>query len=183
VNLVLTGFMATGKSRVGSLVARQLGMRFVDMDDVIVERTGKPIARIFAEDGEERFRQMETGLARELAAQNDLVIATGGGCMLRTENREALGNSGVVVCLWAEPDEVWRRVGADSSRPLLPQGGVTGIAELLAQRRIAYEQVPNHVDTTSASVAEVAEQVSLIYQKMMRHQSLNIEEPALERRK
>jgi shikimate kinase len=164
VNLTLTGFMATGKSVVGRIVARRLGMRFVDMDTVIEERAGKPISRIFAEDGEPVFRQMEADLARELSAEDGVVIATGGGCMLRPENREALGQASVVVCLWADPEEVLRRAGEDSSRPLLPGGGAEEIRQLLAQRQPAYQQLPNHIHTTGMTKEQVAEQVIEIIQ-------------------
>ncbi|MCL4534007.1 MAG: shikimate kinase [Bacteroidetes bacterium] len=163
-NLVLTGFMATGKTSVGQRAAQRLGLRFVDMDAVIEERAGKPIARIFAEDGETVFRDVESALARELAAQSGLVVATGGGCMLRPQNCAALGKSGVVVCLWAEPEEVLRRAGADTTRPLLPKEGVERTRSLLEQRRRAYQALPHHVETTGLTVDEVVERVVELYE-------------------
>lgn len=165
MNLVLTGFMATGKSSVGKAVARRLGMRFVDMDEVIVERAGKSIARIFSEDGEERFRQIETELAQELAGKVGLVVATGGGCMLREANRAAFSASGIVICLWADPLNIWQRAGSDAVRPLMPTEGVAGIANLLAEREPAYRQLPFHIETSGLSIPKVVDAVLDTYQQ------------------
>ena len=120
-NIVLTGFMGTGKTAVGRAVGRILGREFVDMDELIAARAGKPIPRIFAEDGEEAFRRMERALCRELSARDGLVIATGGGALVDPENRALMMKSGIVVCLTASRDEIVRRLsGTDASaRPLL----------------------------------------------------------------
>jgi shikimate kinase len=166
MNLILTGFMATGKSSVGKLVARRLSMRFVDMDEVIANTSGKSIARIFSEEGEEHFRQLETALARALAAQDGLVVATGGGCMLREANREALGASGLLVCLWASSEDIWRRASGDTSRPLLPKDGISGIQKLLTQRRDVYKLLPHHVSTTNLSIDEVAAKVIQLFKEV-----------------
>ncbi len=164
-SLVLTGFMATGKSSVGREVAARLGRRFVDMDAIIEERAGKTIACVFAEDGEAAFREMETALAEELAQQEDLVIATGGGCMLRPENRAAFAGRAVVICLWATPEEVLRRAGADPARPLLPKDGVKEIGRLLERRRAAYRELPHHIDTTGLTQDEVVERVLEVFRQ------------------
>jgi shikimate kinase/3-dehydroquinate synthase len=159
-NIVLNGFMGTGKSAVGREVARRLGWRFVDMDDVIVSRAAKTIPRIFAEHGESAFRAMESDVCADLSAHEDLVIATGGGALVDPDNRRVMMRSGTVVCLTADPDEILRRVGGDDNRPLLnvpdPRARV---AELLAARRAAYQTIPWQIDTTGLSVEEVAEQV------------------------
>jgi shikimate kinase/3-dehydroquinate synthase len=159
-NIVITGFMGTGKSAVGREVARRLGWRFVDIDDVIVSRAAKTIPRIFAEYGEAAFRAMESGVCAELSTQDGLVIATGGGALVNPDNRRVMMRGGTVVCLNAAPDEILRRVGGDDNRPLLnvpdPRARVT---ELLAARRAAYQTIPWQIDTTGLSVEEVAEQV------------------------
>jgi len=159
-NIVLNGFMGTGKSAVGREVARRLGWRFVDMDDVIVLRVGKPIPRIFAEDGEPVFRRMESQVCADLSAQERSVIATGGGALVDPDNRRVMMRGGTVVCLTADPDEILRRVGGDDSRPLLnvpdPRARV---AELLAARRAAYQAIPWQIETTGLSIEEVAERV------------------------
>ncbi len=162
-NIILTGFMGTGKSAVGREVARRLGREFVDMDAVIEARAGKPIPRIFAEDGEAAFRQMEAALCAELSARDGLVIATGGGALVNPDNRARMMASGNIVCLNAAPDEILRRVSDHSDRPLLQVADPRArIVELLAARREAYAAIPWQVDTTALTVAEVAERVIAI---------------------
>lgn len=161
-NLILTGFMGTGKTRLGREVARRLGRPFVDMDAAIEERAGQSIERIFAEWGEGAFRQMEVDLCRELARQRGLVISTGGGALLNAENRALLQEDGVVVCLNAPADEILRRLqaGGGTERPLLnvPDPGAE-IARLLVARREAYAAIPWQVDTEGRSLESLAEEV------------------------
>ncbi len=160
MNLVLTGFMGTGKTTVGCEVARRLGRAFVDMDDVIAAWAGKPIPRIFAEDGEAAFRAIEAAVCAELSAQDGLVIATGGGALVDAGNRRVMQRGGVVICLDAEPEEILRRVGDSDERPLLnvvdPHAEV---ARLLAARRDAYAAIPWHVETDGREVDDVVTQV------------------------
>lgn len=168
-NLVLTGFMGTGKSAVGQEAARRMRREFVDMDAVIEARAGKSISRIFAEDGEPAFRQMEAALCEELSARDGLVIATGGGALVNPANRAAMMRSGVVICLNAEPDEILHRVckgaidRAPADRPLLQVADPRArIVELLAARREAYAAIPWQVETTGLAVEEVAARVLAI---------------------
>jgi 3-dehydroquinate synthase len=159
-NIALTGFMGTGKSAVGRVVAQRLGRKFVDMDNAIVLRAGKPIPRIFAEYGESAFRALESEVCAELSEQENLVIATGGGALVNADNRRTMTDSGTVVCLNASPDEILRRVGGDDSRPLLNVPDPRArIEELLEVRRAAYQAIPWQIDTTALSIDEVAEQV------------------------
>ncbi len=161
-NLILTGFMGTGKTAVGREVARRLEAPFVDMDSEIEARAGKSIPRIFAEDGEATFRRMEAALSQELSRRNGLVIATGGGALVDPANRRALMESGTVVCLTATGDEILRRVGGsgDADRPLLNVAHPRAeIARLLAARRQAYAAIPWQIDTTRLSIEEVARRV------------------------
>jgi len=179
-NIVLTGFMGTGKTAVGWEVARRLGRPFVDMDAEIESRAGKSIPRIFAEDGEAAFRRMEAALCEELSALQELVIATGGGALVDPANRALMMKSGIVVCLTCAVDKILRRVelarapaaavGADSppivgeegtpARPLLhvtdPRAEVERLLEV---RREAYQAIPWQIDTTALPVEEVAAQV------------------------
>jgi len=183
-NVVLTGFMGTGKTAVGREVARRLGRRFVDMDAEIEARAGKPIPRIFAEDGEAAFRRMEAALCEELSTRplgrpltrplgfqktlrvspgvSSLVIATGGGALVDTANRALMMGSGTVVCLTCAVDEILRRVDEDGDpdRPLLDVADRRAeIERLLEVRREAYRSIPWQIDTTALSVDEVAAQV------------------------
>ena len=106
-NIVLTGFMGTGKTTIGRLLADRVGYEFVDTDAIIESRHG-PIADIFATQGEERFRSIERALAAELAERTRLVISTGGGTLLDDPSADALGRTGTVFCLVATPDEILR---------------------------------------------------------------------------
>jgi 3-dehydroquinate synthase len=161
-NLILTGFMGSGKTVVGREVARRLSRSFVDMDVEIEARAGKSIPRIFAEDGEAAFRQSEAALCEELSGRGGLVIATGGGALVDPTNRARMAGSGTVVCLTCEADEILRRVneGENSDRPLLAVADPRAeVQRLLALRRAAYQAIPWQVNTTGLSVEKVTQQV------------------------
>jgi shikimate kinase/3-dehydroquinate synthase len=159
-NIVITGFMGVGKSEVGREVARRLGWEFVDMDTLIEQRVGMTIPDIFAQRGEGFFRQQERELCQELAPKRGLVIATGGGALIPEENRQALGASGLLVCLNCEVEEILRRLDQAEDRPLLEVvDRREHIESLLAQRREAYSRIPHQIDTTGLTVEEVAEKV------------------------
>ena len=150
-NIVLMGFMGTGKSTLGRQLAARLGMTFVDMDSLIEERAGKPIPRIFAEDGEPSFRARERELARELSARQGLVVACGGGVVLNPENVRDYAATGAVFCLTATPEVIFERTSKDRNRPLLEeQDRMKRIVELLEKRRALYAAIPEQVDTTTA---------------------------------
>ncbi|MBL8160714.1 MAG: shikimate kinase [Anaerolineae bacterium] len=160
-NIVITGFMGTGKSTVGKLVAEQLARPFLDTDDEIVRRAGKPIAEIFAQQGEAAFRQMEGRLCRFLAAQRGYVISTGGGMLVDAGNRQVmLSASALVVCLTATPDAIAERVSADTERPLLKGDW----RALLEKRRSAYEAIPCQVDTSRRAPNAIAEDIIRLWQ-------------------
>lgn len=159
-NIVLVGFMGTGKSSVGRHLAGALDMRFVDMDEVIEQRAGKPIPRIFAEEGEAHFRKLERALAQELSRQTGLVIAPGGGIVLNPDNIRDFSAGGVVVCLWADAETILARVQHETHRPLLAGGDkFLKIRELLESRRKLYEAIPLRVDTNRLTVQQTAEAV------------------------
>jgi shikimate kinase len=140
-NVVLTGFMGTGKTTVGRLLAERLGREFVDTDRLIESRHG-PIPQIFVEQGEAAFRRYEREVADELARRNRLVIATGGRTLVDSVNAERLAATGEVFCLVASIDTILERVdveGASMTRPLLAGGDVRSrIAGLLQERASAY---------------------------------------------
>jgi shikimate kinase / 3-dehydroquinate synthase len=159
-NIVLTGFMGTGKSRVGREVADRLGRPFLDLDELVAERAGRSIPEIFAQDGEAAFRALELEACQELRYAAGKVIAVGGGAVLDPANREALAAGGTVICLEASPDVIARRLAGGNGRPLL--GGSAReerIAELLAQRASVYAALPYHLDTSMMTIAQAAERV------------------------
>ncbi len=159
-NIILTGFMGTGKTAVGQAVAERLGRWFIDMDAVIERRAHKSISAIFAEQGEMAFRLLEAELCHELAREHNLVIATGGGALIPETNREALGRSGVLICLHAPVEVILERLEGADDRPLLADANrQERIEALLAQRAAAYAAIPHHIDTAGLTVEEVADQV------------------------
>jgi shikimate kinase len=161
-NIILTGFMGTGKSTIGQLVAAELNREFVDMDTLIEQREGRPISQIFAESGEPYFRQLETDLCRELAAQKGLVIATGGGALVAEDNLRVMGASGLVICLDCDPATLWQRIGHSEDRPMLAtqdEGRFARLAALLAQRTAAYGRINHHLNVTHLSPEEAAQRI------------------------
>lgn len=135
-NIVLTGFMGTGKTTVGQLLAYKTGRKFVDTDDIIIEKTGRSIADIFSIDGEETFHQMEREVARNLAHHHNLVIVNGGRLMIDPLNSLLLSRNGIVICLSAEPEEILDRIRSDGLRRPLLAGPDPGnrVSRLLKER-------------------------------------------------
>lgn len=171
--LILTGFMATGKSSVGPLVARRLGWEFVDVDSVIAAQAGKSIAQIFADDGEAHFRRLEREVVARLAGDRRRcpqchgprpeVISTGGGALLDESNCAALKRAGLIVCLTARPEVVAARVERSKTRrPKLTEGGKSTLArikELMDERVDAYARADIQIDTSDLTVDQLADRI------------------------
>jgi shikimate kinase len=156
--VVIIGFMGTGKTTVGRLVANRLGRRFVDLDDLVVKQAGRPIADIFRSEGEPGFRRLERQALDQALAEPDLVLATGGGAACREENLHDMLERGRVVALEASPEEVLKRTGSRSGRPLL-DGADDPLAvarDLLGQREPYYARAHHRVDTVGKRPQEVA---------------------------
>jgi shikimate kinase len=161
-NLALIGFMGTGKTSVGRLVAEMLRFEFLDTDELIEEYTGRSINEIFAKDGEAAFRLLEKKIVEELASKTSTVISTGGGLPTDLENLSKLKAGALVVCLWASPEKIWERVRHQSHRPLLRDADPQQkIRELLAVREPFYRQADVLVNTGLRSPREVAQQIAL----------------------
>ena len=159
-NIVLCGFMGTGKSSVGRLVAEQLRFAFLDTDHVIEARAGKPITEIFTEQGEAAFREMERKVVTEVATRHHTVISTGGGLVVNPENMASLKQHALVVCLWASPAGIFSRVKNQNHRPLLQDPApLEKITALLAERTPFYKQADVLLNTEIRSLREVAHQV------------------------
>jgi shikimate kinase len=156
-NIVLIGFMGSGKTSIGRLVAHRLGFQFIDTDAVIVERVGMQIAEIFERHGEPWFRDHETSTLRSLGILNRVVIATGGGIVVREENHALLRELGFVVWLTANEDVIFERVTRNKKRPLLQtEDPRETVRELLVQRRGLYEAVAQFTIDTTALAHEMA---------------------------
>jgi shikimate kinase len=154
--LVLIGFMGTGKSAVGKRVARSLGFSFLDTDVLIEQMSGKTIARIFEEEGEDYFRQWEAEALRRSVRIQNAVIATGGGIVTREENRRLLTRAGHVVWMKTDPEIILERVSRRRIRPLLrTENPRETIARLLKQRTEWYRQSADEiVDTSNLTLEE-----------------------------
>lgn len=164
-NIILTGFMGTGKSTIGRLLAQQLQRPFIDMDVELEQRLGKPIAAVFAQEGEGAFRAAESDLCQELAQKVGLVISTGGGALVNPANRQLLGASGVLICLNASVDEILNRVAQNSDRPLLPgdrEERRQRSERLLVARRDAYGAMPHQIETTGKTPAQIIREIEAI---------------------
>lgn len=151
--------MATGKSTVGQLVADELGLAFVDTDELIEARAGRSIPTIFAQDGEAAFRALERDVCAELATRAGLVIATGGGMLIDPRNRAALEPNALIVCLWASPETIEKRLAGSAGRPL-----ASTWRALLEQRTPVYCQLPHHIDTTGRAPEDTAREVIALWQ-------------------
>jgi shikimate kinase len=160
LNLYLVGMMGCGKSAVGRPLAQALGYRFIDADDAVERTAGRPIPRIFADEGEEGFRDLETAVLDQLAHWHSLVVATGGGVVTRPVNWGHL-RQGVVIWLDAPEPVLLQRLRADSTpRPLLDAPDPAArLRHLLEQRRPLYAQADLHVNQAGEPPEAVAGQV------------------------
>jgi shikimate kinase len=160
-NVVLVGFMGSGKSSVGRLVARTLKGRFVDTDRLVTDEVGRDITTIFATEGEGYFRKEESRGLRSLVGGTGLVVATGGGIVTVPENLPVLKELGLVVWLTATEEVIWERVSRNTKRPLLQTANPREtVRRLLAVRNPLYEAAADmKVDTTRLTHAEVAERI------------------------
>ncbi|HTG01272.1 MAG TPA: shikimate kinase [Nitrospirota bacterium] len=159
-NIILTGFMGTGKTSVGVELARDIGYTFVDSDSLIEAGQNMTITDIFARFGEPRFRDIETSVIETILRGERQVISTGGGAVIRDANREAFRKAGFVVCLSAAPEVIYERVKREMHRPLLRTADpLTKIKELLADRERFYRQADLIIDTSNMSVHAVVQAI------------------------
>jgi 3-dehydroquinate synthase len=167
INLIITGFSGTGKSLVTMEVALRLNWDFLDTDDEIVKQTGKPIAEIFRQDGEAKFRELEREMIRKACQQRQTVIAIGGGAIVDPQNYELLAKTGLIVCLEAKPETIYERLFHEAARspetevrPLLAvDNPLERIRQLKASRQPYYAKADWTIHTDGLSVSEVAEEV------------------------
>jgi shikimate kinase len=161
--IFLIGYRGAGKTMTARLLADLLRWHWLDADAILEERAGRSIRRIFAEAGEQAFRDLETTILQECCGCQAYVIATGGGVILRPENRERLKH-GVTIWLKADADVLWQRLQDDAAtserRPNLAQGGGAEIEDLLRLRTPLYEACQDFtVDTSQRSPRQVAEMI------------------------
>lgn len=162
-NIVLIGFMGTGKTTVAKALHQRFGMDIVEMDQIIAEREGMSIPEIFEKRGEPYFRDAETRLLIELQGRKNVVISCGGGTPLRGENVAEMKKNGRVVLLTARPETILERVREDHGRPLLENNkSLSHITELMEQRRPRYEAAADIIVCTDGkSTAEICGEIAV----------------------
>jgi shikimate kinase len=157
-NIILTGFMGTGKSEVGKQLAAVLGRKFIDTDVLVEQEEGMSIAQLLTDKGEPYFREREKQIIARACREAGVVIATGGGAMVSEENAARLKASGTVLCLTAPPEVIFARVRKDETRPLLQSDDpLARICTLLSARATAYAKADVTIDTSQLSVDEVVQ--------------------------
>ncbi len=167
-NIVLIGFMGSGKTSVGTKLARAFSYQFLDTDALIEKRANKSIAQIFEEDGEEVFRQMEVEVLTELKEScYDTVISTGGGMPMRKEARELLKGMGTVILLRASKEVTLERLLGDTTRPLLAGEEMEEKVDRLLEERMPYYEESAHVviETDHKSFYEIINDVEKIMKR------------------
>lgn len=159
-NIIITGFMGTGKSVVAKELARKLKMEFIDMDQIIEEDQGMSISDIFARYGENYFREQENKLVKKLSQKENMVIATGGGTLLSSDNARMLGQAGEIVCLYADSQTIYNRVRRKNDRPLLKGENILNkINLLLEERKKIYDNMKWKINTSNFTTQEVVDKI------------------------
>ncbi len=165
MNIILTGFMATGKSKIGKCLAEKLGYSFTDTDDLIEKREKKTINNIFEQSGEEYFRNLETEVAREVSSFDNIVISTGGGIVLKKENLQVLRSNGIIVNLSADFSVIQERLSlASSTRPLLKNSSTDEILERFEFRKKFYDDCDYKITVSNDKTPE--EHAQMIVEKL-----------------
>jgi len=164
--IFLTGFMGTGKSTVGKILATRLGYIFVDLDSCIVEKEGCSINEIFSKKGESYFREIEKEQLRCLVGKNFQVVSTGGGVVIAPENRLDMRRSGVVINLVAEPEILLKRLREETERPLLNGAkSLDMIKKMLSERENWYADADIRIDTSGKNVEDVVREILVYLEK------------------
>jgi shikimate kinase len=164
MNLYLLGFMGTGKTSIGDLLARKTKKYFVDMDILIEDQQKKTISKIFEQNGEGAFREIEKKLLNKLSKEKDLIVGTGGGIIIDQDNVDIMKSTGTRILLTASPQTIFKRLESDTTRPLLKKGNkLENIEKILSDRASKYEQAADIVvDTDSKSVQEIVEGIAKV---------------------
>lgn len=166
MNIVLIGYRGTGKSVAADLLSSRLSMKKISMDEEIVKTAGMPIPEIVAKHGWDKFRDIESGLAKQLSKQDNLILDTGGGVIEREQNIEELKKNGLIFWLKASPEVIVKRIGTDNNRPALTQGKTftEEVAEVLDRRTPKYAAAADHeIDTDNSTPEKTAEFIAGVW--------------------
>ncbi|MFH1310615.1 MAG: shikimate kinase [Candidatus Omnitrophota bacterium] len=165
-NIVLVGFMGTGKTIISKALSERLKKKRVSIDEMIELQEGKKISDIFKDQGEAYFRVIEKVLVKEVSRKSDQIVDAGGGVVLDAENMKNLKSNGFVICLWADPKVIYERTKKYKHRPLLKvESPMQKIEELLEFRRSFYEKSDFHIDTTNLDIDTILKKIELIITK------------------
>ena len=163
-NIVLIGLMGCGKTTVGKLLAEKAEMKLVDTDALIVEKAGKSINNIFAEDGEPVFRDIEASVIKDVSEKENLVVSTGGGAVVREENIDNLKKNGVLFYLYAPAEKLYERIKGDNERPLIKtESPLATLQTLLKNREMFYMQADYKINTVNKTPDEITEEIIKLF--------------------
>ncbi len=166
-NIVLVGFMGTGKTTIATAVANRLGMRYVSTDDLIEKKEKSTINEIFQKKGEDYFRAVESSVIRDVSCMENQVIDTGGGAVIRGENVSYLKSSGIVICLAADEEAVMERTKKYKHRPLLNcDDPKRKIRDLMAKRAPYYAKADYTLDTGKLTARQVVDEIVRLAEDM-----------------
>jgi shikimate kinase len=166
-NIVILGFMGTGKSSVAKIVAKKLNFQFIEMDNLIEEKEGITINKIFQDKGEEYFRTLERKLTQEISPKQDQVISTGGGIVLNEKNILDFRKNGILFSLLAKPEVILERVKKETHRPLLKtKDPLKTIKKMLNYRKPFYKKADYQIDTSDLTIKEVSEEIIKIVNQL-----------------
>lgn len=164
-NIVLIGFMGTGKTTIATALANRLKMRYVSTDDLIEKKEKRTINEIFTKSGEDYFRDVESEIVRQISDKEGLVIDTGGGVVIREENVANLRTNGIVICLTADEEAILERTKKYKHRPLLNvEDPKQKVKALLAKRASLYAKADHTFDTSKLTVRQVIEKIIGVYE-------------------
>lgn len=166
-NIVIIGFMGTGKTMVAKRTAEILNMNFIDTDSLLEKYEEMTVAEIFAKLGEKYFRQRENDIAKEVANKKNMVIATGGGIVLNPDNMKSLSSTGIIIWLKAPIELIYKRIGSDENRPLAYERDFFELEEMYRKRYPLYEQYSDfYIDVSGKSIEEVSKEIEAYYKNI-----------------
>jgi shikimate kinase len=165
-NIVLVGFMGTGKTSIGKHLAEKLGCEFIETDDIIEQREGASIKEIFEKKGEPYFRDVEKEVVREVSQKRGVVISAGGGAIIDDENFKNLKKNSVIICLEASPEVILKRTKGNTCRPLLNVSNPRKkVEELLGKRKPYYKKADYCINTDGLTIEQVVGKITKIINK------------------
>ena len=164
LNIILIGFMGTGKTTIGKIVSERLNYKFVDTDDLIQEVCNMTIPDIFSQKGEQYFRDVEKAVIKQISNNYNTVIACGGGVVKNAKNIDNLKSNGVLICLTCDIEILYNRITSNIDRPLASGKSKEDILKLMQEREKMYKVADEFIDTSNASEFDISDRIINIYE-------------------